>query len=134
MGKMNKILYITALACITSFGTTKLQAQENITIIEESGCLDNLIELYIKKNLSNDNFPGFRIQIYNGNSRDKMTDIQQKFKRSFPEVETYLVYQAPYFKLRAGDFIEKIDANKFLMSIRKDYPSAFLVAEEVVIK
>lgn len=134
MEKMNKTKGIlVAFAFCFLLLPNKSQAQSSVKIVEES-CINAIMDLFIQKNQSIENLPGYRIQIYNGNSRDKMNEIQQKFKRTYPEIETYLVYQAPNFKLRAGDFIERIEANKFLVTIRKDYPSAFLVTEEVKIK
>ncbi len=128
----NKSLFVVITFYLV-LTTNKVNAQPSVKIVEES-CISTVMDLFIQKNQSIENLPGYRIQIYNGNSRDKMNEIQQKFKKNYPEIETYLVYQAPYFKLRAGDFIERIEANKFLVTIRKDYPSAFLVTEEVKIK
>lgn len=128
--KFRRLHIILAVAFLIPFG---VKAQTGIQVIEEEG-IDNVMNLFIQKNQSIENLPGYRIQIYNGNSRDKMNEIQQKFKKSYPDVETYLIYQAPYFKLRAGDFTEMIEANKFLMTIRKEYPSAFMVTEEIKLK
>jgi hypothetical protein len=133
MEKMNKIIGILVIAFCFVLIPNKSRAQSSVKIVEES-CINTVMDLFIQKNQSIENLPGYRIQIYNGNSRDKMNEIQQKFKRNYPDIETYLVYQAPNFKLRAGDFTERVEANKFLVTIRKDYPSAFLVTEEVKIK
>jgi hypothetical protein len=133
MEKMNKIKRTLPIAFCFVLLPNKSQAQAGVKIVEET-CVNAVMDLFIQKNQSIENLPGYRIQIYNGNSRDKMNYLQQKFKIAYPEIETYLVYQAPYFKLRAGDFTERVEANKFLVTIRKDYPSAFLVTEEVKIK
>ena len=53
---------------------------------------------------------GFRVQIYNGNDRKKASQAKLDFMRAFPGVRSYLVYNNPQFRVRAGDFRSRKDA------------------------
>ncbi|MBK7506147.1 MAG: SPOR domain-containing protein [Bacteroidetes bacterium] len=77
-----------------------------------------------------------RIQVQLGisQSRDQLSAERDKFNKSFPDIRTYLNYEQPNFKLRAGDFKSKAEASTFMYSIRKQYPGCFLVEDIVEIK
>ena len=78
--------------------------------------------------------PGYRIQIMSvtgANSRDKVNVEKAKILMNFDDVRVYVVYNAPYFKVRLGDFRTKLDAVQFLNSISNEYPQAFVVKDKV---
>jgi hypothetical protein len=65
---------------------------------------------------------GWRIQVFSGNNQRiskieafrKETDL----KTSFPELSTYVKYNAPIWRLRVGDFQNYPDAQKMLLQLR----------------
>jgi hypothetical protein len=73
---------------------------------------------------------GYRIQIYLGN-RNEATTARFKFMDQWPDYQVYSIFESPYFKVRVGDFLSKPAAERFLETIRKDFPSAFIVPDEV---
>lgn len=93
---------------------------------------DAKIDLLIEDYLENKKFNGYRIQIFSS-SNNKLDAIQAKseFLKSFSDIKSYLVYQAPNFKVRVGDFLDRLEANKQLLLIQEAFPSAFLVKCEV---
>jgi len=53
-----------------------------------------------------------------------------EFMKKFPGIISYPLYAEPgYFKIRAGDFRTKTEATKLLLSIRKEFPDAYLVPD-----
>lgn len=75
--------------------------------------------------------PGFRVQLYFGNDRSKALEMRSDFMTSYPSYGAYLIYQQPYFKVRAGDFYTRLEAQGFLKKIQSIYSSAFIVTDEV---
>lgn len=71
------------------------------------------------KNLSIARLHGYRVQIYTGNDRNKANEVKALFMKNFPDVDNYLEYEFPNFKLRAGDFLSKASANEFKATINK---------------
>lgn len=76
---------------------------------------------------------GYRIQISSLSSREPSKINQQSFEAKYPAYRTYMQYQQPYFKIRVGDFLSKLSALRELESLKKDYPNAFIVEDEIVI-
>ncbi len=78
--------------------------------------------------------PGFRVHLYmdSGNRARLNTQREQAdFEELYPDQRSYIVYEEPYFKLRAGDFRTRLDARRFLEHIRKDYPAAYIVVDKI---
>ena len=51
---------------------------------------------------------GYRTQVFSGNnqrvSKDEAFRKEKEIKELFPEIPTYVTYNAPFWKLRVGDF------------------------------
>ncbi len=74
---------------------------------------------------------GFRVQIFSGLEREQAYAEQTKFKALYPTVGSYISYTQPYYRVRVGDFRTKLEAQKFLTELRKQYPSLFIFAEKI---
>jgi hypothetical protein len=83
---------------------------------------------------------GFRIQIYSGQDRRKAQDIrnraiklfEQELKRKeHPPVD--LIYDEPYFRVKIGNFLNKLDAQPDLLIFEdhEDFGDALLVPDRV---
>ncbi len=76
--------------------------------------------------------PGYRVHLFmdSGNRARLNTQKEQAaFEEKYTEQRSYIVYEEPYFKLRAGDFRTRLDARRFLEKIRRDYPAAYIVVD-----
>ncbi len=69
---------------------------------------------------------GYRIQVFMGNdpstARSEASSRQATIKGTFPELSTYLNYEAPNWKLSAGDFVTREEATVFKQKIQKEFP------------
>lgn len=77
---------------------------------------------------------GYRVHLYmdSGNrARLNTQRAQADFEKKYPEYRSYIVYEEPYFKLRAGDFRTRLEARRFLEKIRKDYSAAYIVVDRI---
>jgi hypothetical protein len=93
-----------------------------------------LVEKYNNQNQTKPIINGYRVQIYfdSGNqSKKKANDVKTQFLAKNPDVPCYLVYQAPNFKVRVGDFRSRYEAYKLYREIRNDFPSAYIVKDEI---
>lgn len=75
--------------------------------------------------------PGYRVQIYFGGIRQKAAEVKLDFTSKHPEIPSYLTYLAPNFKVRVGDFRTRLEAQGFLKSIDGQYPTSFIVQDEI---
>jgi hypothetical protein len=74
---------------------------------------------------------GYRVQIFFGSSRQAAYDAQAKFNEEYPEMRTYIIYNEPNFKVRAGDFRTRLEAQKLLQEIRPMFNSLFIIQEKI---
>ena len=101
-------------------------SQEGKIKLDQDPRLTELMKL--KKEVNQETFTSgqFTIQVYNGkyesgvklmeelNSNDKFQDVLFSF-------------ETPYYKIRIGKFVSKIEAIKELKLIKKTFPSAFIL-------
>jgi hypothetical protein len=69
---------------------------------------------------------GYRIQVYSGNnqrvSKDEAMEKQKKIKELYPDIRTYVIYNAPFWKLHVGDCRSYEEAANILRSLREVFP------------
>ncbi|MFD0763484.1 SPOR domain-containing protein [Mucilaginibacter lutimaris] len=74
---------------------------------------------------------GYRVQIYSGSNRSSAFNAQAKFNKEFPEMRTYIVYREPNFKVRAGDFRTRIEAERMKEQLKPWFPVMFIISEKI---
>jgi biopolymer transport protein ExbD len=101
-------------------------SQEGKIKLNQDPRLTELMKLKKEVNLETFTSGQFTIQVYNGkyesgvklmeelNSNDKFQDVLFSF-------------ETPYYKIRIGKFVSKIEAIKKLKLIKKTFPSAFIL-------
>jgi hypothetical protein len=75
---------------------------------------------------------GFRVQIYNGSDRKKAMEVKAAFSRQFPSVKVYMVYIAPSFRVRVGNYRSRNDAAQMLQRARKINNPVMIVPDAIV--
>lgn len=103
-------------------------------IIQQDEQLKTLVERYIEYRRKETTIPGYRIRIFSdsGNSaRQKALSERNRFVKEFPDIATYLEYEAPNFKVYVGDFRTKIEGFITYKHIGKDFHNAFLVPARI---
>jgi hypothetical protein len=85
---------------------------------------------FIEEHSNSKTMSGFRVQVFFG-SREEALRLKGEFLELFPDKKAYVSYQAPNFKLRVGNFRSQLGAEKFLHSIKEEFPSAYVVNDKV---
>jgi hypothetical protein len=95
--------------------------------------LDLLIrkQIYINT-LAIRNQPGFRVQIISTNKRNEANDIKARVMQLYPDYRTYLDYQAPYFKVRVGDFKSREEAAELRERLSGSFPGGVFVVPAII--
>ena len=77
---------------------------------------------------------GYRVRIFFDNrqtARVESEEMLKKFESIYHDVKAYRTYVNPYFKVTVGDFRTKSEAMELLSRIKRDFPSAFVVKENI---
>lgn len=96
--------------------------------------LETLLTKHIQINQNKGGMEGFRIQIFSdsgNNSKNQAQAANDGFIARFPTIKTYLSFKSPNYRVRIGDFRNRLDAQRFLLEIASDYPNAFIVSEKI---
>lgn len=78
--------------------------------------------------------PGYRVRIFFDNSQSARTESEKtlkKFREMYEGVAVYRTYTNPYFKVTVGDCRTKSEAMHLLTRIKRHFPSAFVVKENI---
>ncbi len=121
----------------TLFLCHNLSAQKNavdtgkIELVQEYK-IKELVNKHVEIN-SKAPIKGYRIKIHFGSDKNKAKEIKAKFISKFPDIAAYEKYDQPNFNIRVGDFRTKLEAYKALKEIQLEFPSSFLVQDEIEI-
>ena len=78
---------------------------------------------------------GFRLMVISTNNRDEALAAKTKIYSHFPELKAYLWYQSPYFRVKAGNFMERKDAESYQQRLNIYFPKGvFVMKDEVEVK
>jgi hypothetical protein len=76
---------------------------------------------------------GFRIQVFSSSSVDEATKMKDVVMEKFLGDSVYVVYDAPVYKVRVGDFVNRYEANQRLPEfMEKGYRDAWIVPDRIV--
>jgi hypothetical protein len=123
------------LAIILSFSffSFSLFAQDGAITVEQDERISDLVSKQISINKESPKIDGFRVQIHFSQNQNRIESEKKRaqFSSDFPNIKTYLEFKEPYFKIQAGDFVNKVDAYEVLKEIRSKYVGAYIVPAEV---
>lgn len=75
---------------------------------------------------------GFRLMIVSTNSRDEALAAKTKVYTYFPELKAYLWYQSPYFRVKAGNFKDRKDAESYQKRMNSYFPKGVFIMKDVI--
>jgi hypothetical protein len=94
--------------------------------------LENLVEKYKTENFKEPGLDGFRVQVFSdggNNARERAMKTLNNLQNDFPELDVYLSYQQPNFRVRCGNFRTKAEARQCQLEIIQQYPGCFIVRD-----
>ncbi len=120
-------LFIASVLLI--FISGKTFAQSATLTVNQDPKITQLLEL--KKNLEKGRefSDGYTIQLYYG-ELDKANQTLRKYKGSYSNWPASIEYETPNYKVWAGNFSLRIEAERALIEIQKTFSSAFILKPE----
>tara|TARA_B110000240_G_scaffold116368_1_gene130394 strand:+ start:34 stop:444 length:411 start_codon:yes stop_codon:yes gene_type:complete len=127
---MKKILLIfIAFPFILAAQTdTTLNENNVITSVNEQG-IDALFNKYENILKAKNGVEGWRVQLLFKAKQKEITQLKIDFIKLYPNIPTYLEYEAPYYRVLVGNFRTKLEAIKIKHQISKNFPGAYPVPE-----
>jgi hypothetical protein len=98
---------------------------------------DPRLELLVKKQgmpvppATSVQITGYRLQLIFDSDRKVVDEARAKFISQHPKVDSYLIYNAPNYILKVGDFRTQMEADKWKNILLQTYPTCFVVREKI---
>lgn len=139
---VDSVIYIPAAVADTSlYGTdvfstlpSTAKGDQATVNVSQSYSVRAALDRHIGDNEAR-NLSGFRVRIFFDNKQTARTaseETEKLFKSKYHGVSVYRSYVNPYFKVTVGDFRTRSEAVQLMRKIQGDFPSAFVVKENIV--
>ena len=128
---MKRILFLILFVATASIAFAQSNGSVNVS---QDDRIESLISKQRQLYKLDSSFSGYRIHIFMeiGNEALKHAeDVKKQFEKAFPDIPIYLTYAEPYFRLRAGDFRNRVEAEKCLRRIKPKFKEAFVTADMI---
>jgi hypothetical protein len=124
-----KQYFLIFCACILACSCALAQEGE-VTLIK-----DVRIDALVKKQgtpvppASAPQLVGYRVQLFFDSDKQLVDEARSQFNAKFPKVDTYVVFNAPNFVLKAGDFRSLLEAERVRETLLHEFPTSFVIKE-----
>ncbi|MFZ4414800.1 MAG: SPOR domain-containing protein, partial [Bacteroidales bacterium] len=129
-----KKTYFILLAMVFAISVkTFAQNTGKLDIIQDEK-INELLSKHLKINEVINTIPGFRINVFfqsGNNSKTGAIQCKAAFTEKYPDIEAYVVYEEPNFKVKIGDFRTRMEARGFVQQIKMDFPDAFVIKDQI---
>ncbi|HPY82137.1 MAG: SPOR domain-containing protein [Bacteroidales bacterium] len=110
-------------------------AEQGTITINQDPQITELISRHVAiNNASESKISGWRIQIYNSTGKETRADalaVRNQFLAKYPDLEAYIIYQPPIFKIRIGNFRTREEAYYYYTKIINDYAASYLIKDQI---
>ncbi len=99
--------------------------------VNEESPIGLMLTKYMDINESRNTVDGWRIQVMAKTDRRAIENAKESFIQNFPGVSVDWIHSKPYYRLRAGAFQTRLEAIQMLQELKKEYPGAFPVKDNI---
>lgn len=135
---MKKLLLLLGLISMKAVGAQNTAVLDSpAVVVHKDARLDALVKKQAAinaaiKKANARSMKGFRLLVVNTNKRDEAINAKAKVYTYFPELKAYLVYQTPYFKLKAGNFKTRAEAEKYRKDMSSFFPKGVFIINDTI--
>ncbi|WP_432412626.1 SPOR domain-containing protein [Rasiella sp. SM2506] len=125
--KKSHLFKIFIFSILLAFSSEISFAQQATVTVHQDSKIPEL--LHLKKELEKDNKlgDGFTIQLYYG-ELTKANSVLSRYRASYTAWPASLEYETPNYKIWAGDFASRLEADRALLEIKEKFPAAFILS------
>ena len=120
------VLKIISALIMVYFSTSKVNAQEQNSTLNQDPKFEQLLSEKRKINTSLILNDSYKIQIFNGSSENAKKTLSE-FKQEFATIEGTIIFNTPNYKVWVGNFRTRIEAERNLTAIKERYKNVLLI-------
>lgn len=140
MRHIDTVLLSLVMLLAATAGATEASAQQSkgrLNVQFTTASLDSLVRYNAQSNSNQTTLDGFRIQIYSGSgvtSKNDAAETQAKFMKMYPAEKAYIIYNAPFWRVRVGDYRSRSEALRLLSKLQGTFSGSYVVRDNTVRK
>jgi hypothetical protein len=94
--------------------------------------LDALLDTIAQINKIKRFVDGFTIQVYSG-KREEAMNVKRQMNTAVPQIESEVFFTEPIYRVKAGKYFTRLQAQEDYLHIKKIFPAAIIVPEKLPI-
>lgn len=98
---------------------------------DENKRVNARIDSLTQMNKAHSTVQGFRILVYTGSSSEESQRIRQQVYTFDYQLNVYTQYKQPSFRVKVGDFPDRVAANYMLNDLKRSFPNAMIVPDQI---
>lgn len=133
------LLIVLLVAFNTGFSQTSYSSPDSGSslVIHKDPRIDMLVKKQAQINeetvrMNRRTMKGYRLLVINTNKRDDAIAAKTQVYTYFPELKAYLQYQTPYFKLKAGNFKTRDEAQDYQKKLNVIFPKGVFIMSDII--
>lgn len=75
---------------------------------------------------------GYRLLIISTNSRDEAIAAKTKVYTYFPDLKAYMWHQSPYYRVKAGNFKDRKEADDYRKKMLEYFPKGVFIMNDII--
>lgn len=75
--------------------------------------------------------PGYTIQVYSGTSREQASQAKSQVYKILPTSRPETKYEQPIYRVRVGEFINRLEAQNVYAELLKEFPEAIVIPSRI---
>jgi len=119
---MNKLKIKHLIVTLFLSAFFNLYAQEATVNIDQPEAINKLLEY--KKDIKTVEI--YKIQVFQSNNPNKAQSAKTRFKQKYNQWPVSLEFNTPNYKVWVGKFRDRLEADRALLILKKDYMNAFI--------
>ena len=121
-----------SIIAFLGFGLVNISAQEGNISVKEEVKIEQMMQKFVEINKATTTIDGWRIQLLVSTDRRKVENEKMKFQSLFPNIQVDWSHSSPYYKLKAGAFMTKMEATRMLYVLKSEYPQAYTAKDNTI--
>lgn len=93
--------------------------------------IDNKLRDITSYNSTSRTAAGFTIQVYSGTSREQASQAKAQVYKTLPKSRPETKYQQPIYKVRIGEFGDRLEAQNVYAELLKVFPDAIVIPSKI---
>ncbi|THH36508.1 SPOR domain-containing protein [Neolewinella litorea] len=110
--------------------TVPVSAQRMLAVTPDPD-VNRVLDLFARVSEREDKIDGWRVQLLATTDRQQLEKTEREFKANYPSIIIDWVHNKPYYKLRAGAFFTRQEAERLRQRLSTEYEGVYLVKAEV---